>query len=124
VVLGVLLCVCSFISWRSKRNWEQMDERLHIAFVAAVDAQFTIGVLSYLFLSPLPWMFFANPSANIEEPTLRFFGMEHTLVMLAATSVVHVGRVQSQRAATANLRHRRVWVTTLLALLIVTAAIP
>jgi hypothetical protein len=72
----------------------------------------------------LPWTFFADLSNSIKDPTLRFFGMEHELAMLAATILVHIGRVQSKHATTESLRHRRVWTTTLLALLIITAAIP
>ena len=124
VITGLLLCIRSFTAWRSERNWEQVDERLHVALVAAFDTQFTIGLLLYVFLSPLPWAFFADLSNNIKEPTLRFFGMEHVIAMLVATAIVHVGRVQSKRAATDSLRHRRIWTTTLFALLIIGAAIP
>lgn len=124
VIVSVFLCIRSFIAWRSQRDWEQGDERLHVALVATFDMQFAIGLLLYVFLSPLPWAFFADLSSNIKEPTLRFFSLEHVIVILVATVLVHIGRVQSQRAATDNLRHRRVWTTTLFALLLVCAAIP
>ena len=124
VITSLLLCIRSFMAWRSKRNWKQADERLHVALVADFRCQFTIGLLLYVFLSPLSWAFFADLRNTIKEPTLRFFGMEHVLVMLVATAIVHVGRVQSKHAATDSLRHRRVWTTTLFALLLITAAIP
>ena len=124
VITSFLLCVRSFMAWRSKRNWDQGDERLHVAVVATFDMQFAIGLLLYVVLSPLPWAFFTDLGNNIKDPVLRFFGIEHEVVMLAATALVHIGRVQSKRAATEILRHRRVWITTLLALLIVAVAIP
>ncbi len=124
VITSLLLCVRSFMAWRSKRNWDQGDERLHVAVVAAFDTQFAIGLFLYVVLSPLPWAFFADLGNNIKDPTLRFFGIEHEIAMLAATAIVHVGRVQAKRATTETLRHRRVWITTLLALFIIGVVIP
>jgi len=124
VITSLLLCVRSFMAWRSKRDWGQGDERLHVAVVATFDIQFAIGLLLYVVLSPLPWAFFADLGNNLKDPTLRFFGIEHEIAMLAATAIVHVGRVQAKRATTEILRHRRVWTTTLLALVIIVVAIP
>lgn len=124
MITSIFLCVRSFLAWRSKRNWDQGDERLHVALIAAVDTQLATGLLLYVFLSPLSWAFFADLRNNIKAPTLRFFGMEHVLAMLVATAIVHVGRVQSKYAATDNLRHRRVWTTALFALFIIGVAIP
>jgi Na+-driven multidrug efflux pump len=124
VLTSFFLCVRSFMAWRSGRNWDQADERLHVALVATFDMQFAIGLLLYVVLSPLLWAFFTDLGNNIKDPTLRFFGMEHVIAMLAATAIVHVGRVQSKHATTDSLRQRRVWTTTLFALLIICAAIP
>lgn len=124
VLTSLFLCLRSFLAWRSKRNWEQADERLHVAVVASFDTQLTLGLLLYVFLSPLSWAFFADLPNTLKDPTLRFFGMEHTIAMVVATAVIHIGRVRSRRAATTNLRHRYVWRTTLLALVIIAAAIP
>src|SRR5689334_7514169 len=92
--------------------------------VATVDIQLILGLLLYVFLSPLPRLFFSNLSASIKDPTLRFFGMEHEIAMLVATAIIHVGRIRAKRAVTVNLRHRQVWTSTLLALFIIVAATP
>ena len=124
VLTSLFLCIRSFLAWRSKRNWEQADERLHVIAIASFDAQLTLGLLLYVFLSPLSWAFFADLPNTLKDPILRFFGMEHTIAMFVATAVIHLGRVRSRRAATTNLRHRYVWMTTLFALVIIAAALP
>ncbi len=124
LIVSVLLCARSFTAWRNRRSWEPADERLHVALVATFDTQLALGLLLYIFLSPLLWTFFANLSADIKDPTLRFFGLEHEIAMLAATTIVHIGRARSKRAMTDTLRHRSVWITTLLALLLLIVAIP
>ncbi|MGE0823122.1 MAG: hypothetical protein AB7G75_15660 [Candidatus Binatia bacterium] len=124
VILGIFLCVRAYMAWRSERLWEPGDERLHVAVVASFDIQFTLGLLLYVFLSPLPRMFFADMSTNMKDPTLRFFGLDHAVAMLVATAIVHIGRVRSKHATTDRVRHGRVWVTTLFALLLIGAATP
>lgn len=124
VLMSLFLCIRSFLAWRSKRNWEQADERLHVAVVASFDTQLTLGLLLYVFLSPLSWAFFTDLPNTLKDSTLRFFGMEHTMAMFVATAVIHIGRVRSQQAATTSLRHRHVWRTTLIALIILAVAIP
>ena len=103
---------------------EHADERLHIALVALFDTQFLLWLLLHTFLSPLPRLFFADLSNTMQDPTLRFFGMEHEIAMLTTTAIIHIGRVRSRRMGTSAVRHHRVWVTTLLTLLIILAAIP
>lgn len=124
VIASALLSLRSFTAWRSQRDWEATDERVHVAVVAIFDAQLALGLLLYIFLSPLPWTFFAHLSAGLKDPTLRFFGMEHELAMLVATIIIHIGRVRAKRAKTDLLRHRAVWITTVCALLLVVIAVP
>jgi hypothetical protein len=60
ITTSLLLCVRSLLAWRSERSWGQVDERLHVALIAAFDMQFAIGLLLYVVLSPLSWAFFAD----------------------------------------------------------------
>ena len=125
VLLAALIVLArSFSGWRGARVWTPLDERLHVALVATTDLQFTLGVAMYLFLSPHAQAFFADPGNGIEVPPLRFFGLEHPVTMLLAVSLVHIGRTRSKKAPSPALRHRRVFTTLLIALLMMCASIP
>jgi hypothetical protein len=124
VVLLVALTARSFAAWRARRDWTGRDERLHVAVVAAVDLQLTLGLLLYLVLSPLPRALFADFALGMKQPPLRFFGLEHGVTMLLAIALIHGARARSKRAATGPLRHRRVWTAGVVALLLVALAIP
>ena len=124
LLTGILLGLRSFTAWRSQRNWQSADERLHRLFVATVDTQFTLGLLLYVFFSPLPWLFCENFGSALQDPILHFFRMEHVVVRAVAATIVHVGRVQSRRAPTDVLRHHRVWITTLIVMMIIMVDIP
>jgi hypothetical protein len=124
LVLGAIVCSINASGWVRRGEWTRANERLHIAFVAAIDLQFTLGALLYLWLSPYVRAFYAAPGSAVKEATLRFFGVEHVFSMLIAVSIIHIVRVRSKRVATGALRHRRVLLGTLAALALILIAIP
>jgi cation transport ATPase len=78
----------------------------------------------YIFLSPMASAFFSDVGNAMKEPALRFFGVEHIAGMIVAITILHIGRARSKKAGTPRLRHRRVWVSTLIALTVIAASIP
>jgi preprotein translocase subunit SecY len=120
-VVVVLRCVAG---WLQAREWLRLDDRLHVAFVASVDAQMLIGIVLYAFLSPISGAMFHDTSAAMHDPVARFFGVEHLVGMVAAVALVHVGRARSRKAATPKLRYRNAWLFTLIALIVMLASIP
>jgi len=126
IVLGLLVTVIvrSLVGWRRERDWLRVDDRLHVALVKTVYVQFLLGLILYLFLSPFSAAFFANVGPSLKHPVLRFFGLEHGVTMFAAVGIIHEARKRTSRAKSPSLRHRGVWITTLIALLVICAAIP
>lgn len=120
---GIGLLIASFLSWRNARETSPQDERLHVRFLAALDAQLLLGLLLYFVLSPITEAAFANFGAAMKNAQLRFFGVEHIATMLLAVIVAHVGRNRSKRKHGAA-RHRTVFITQAVWLVLTLAAIP
>jgi hypothetical protein len=114
----------AFVGWRTARSWTVRDEKLQRAFIAALDLQFTVGLVLYVFLSPFSRVFFHDVAFAMKDSGVRFFGLEHVLGMLLAVSLVHAGRTRSMKTRTAAHRHRMVWGTTFLSLLVMCGSIP
>ena len=121
---ALVLCVRSFLASRSGRPWERGDEKLHVLLVSTLDLQLLLGIALYAGLSPFSQAFFDDLRAGMKDSVVRFFGVEHVLAMVIATALVHVGRARSKRLAEAARRHKVVWITTLIALLLILASIP
>lgn len=83
-----------------------------------------VGLVMWLGTSPLTSAFFANVGAGMKEAPLRFFGMEHPLMMIVAAVVATVGSVKAKRALDDARRLRTALIFQGLALVIVLAAIP
>jgi len=125
-VLGLLVAVV-IRAWRGRTgfgSWTPLDERLHVALVGVTDLQLLVGLWLYFGASPFTRAFLTDLGNAIHVRELRFFGLEHATIMLAAVAFVHVGRVRSKRAADPLQRHRRVFAWTLTALLFVLSSIP
>ena len=126
LVLGLALAVAarSLSGLRSERPWSSSEDRLHAGFVWSMRIQFILGVLLYVLLSPITDAFFSSLRAAMKVGDLRFFGLEHALMMLAAVAVADTGRARSKRIADPRARRRRVCWTTGIPLLLMLAAVP
>ena len=125
-VLGLLVAVV-IRAWRGRTGfggWTPLDERLHVALVGVTDLQLLVGLWLYFGASQFTRAFLTDLGNAIHVRELRFFGLEHATIMLAAVAFVHVGRVRSKRAADPLQRHRRVFAWTLTALIFVLSSIP
>lgn len=124
VVLGVVALGASLTGWLRGRSWTRTDRRLQLLCVSAFDLQLLLGMTLYFALSPFTPGSMDALRTNLSVPSLRFFSLEHPVMMLLALVAVHVASALSRRAEDATRRHR-IWAAGLLvALLLVALAIP
>lgn len=102
----------------------RIEQRIGWLMVLCVDLQLLLGLLLYLWLSPLPAAAFRNLRAAMKIAPLRFFGIEHGTTMLLFVLGVHLTRVLARRRATPRGRHGVTAVGLLLSLGLALAAIP
>lgn len=126
LVLGLALAVTvrTLATLRSTRPWSTSEDRLHAAFVWSMRIQFILGVLLYVVLSPITDAFFENVRGSMKVTELRFFGLEHVVMMLLAVGIADTGRARSKRIPEPHLRRRRVCLTSGIPLLLMLASVP
>ena len=95
-----------------------LGKRLQLAFMINVDLQVLIGVLLWM-LSPTVNQARADMGASMKDPELRYFAIEHGLVMVLALAVVHVGRLVARRAQEPRAMALRTAIYAGLALLLI-----
>jgi hypothetical protein len=123
LALGLIVLALAARGVSVRASWSPRDERLYKAFIGSLDLQFTLGLLLYLWLSPISTAAFADFGAAMKNPHLRFFGLEHALTMFIAVSVAHIGAVRSRRKD-GPARQRTVLIFQAFWLLLTLAAIP
>lgn len=124
VILAALALGRALWGWWGQRAWEALDERLGLFFTVSLDVQVLLGLLLYLFLSPITTGAFASLGEAMADPALRFWLIEHIGWMIAALILAHVGRALAKRASEARQKHQRTALFFGLAILAVLIAIP
>jgi hypothetical protein len=97
VVLATALAalVKAFIGWQQQQPYTPLDRRFGMMYTMAVDIQVLIGLI--LWITEQRFLVFAGSMANAQ---MRFYGVEHPAIMLAALALAHIGYSRSRRGVT------------------------
>ena len=98
LVVALITLAKYFMAWFSHNRWKKSDNILGIVFTAVMDLQLLVGLALYFFLSPITQAAFQNIGAAMKNAELRFYLVEHFLLMLIAVVLVHIGRSKSKKA--------------------------
>jgi hypothetical protein len=124
VLLAALVAVARGIAGWNKSRWMPADGRAGMLFVAALDIQLLLGLLLYLFFSPVVRTAFSNLAVAMKASEYRYFLVDHPAGMLVAIVLAHIGRVRTRKAMPDEAKHRAAAVFYGLALLLILLTIP
>jgi hypothetical protein len=99
-------------------------ERWSLVLLISLDIQMLLGLLLYLVLSPFTTEALKNFSAAMQNPSARFFAVDHVVTMFGAVILVHVGRVLGRKASDAASKRARLLICIGLAVLLMLGGIP
>lgn len=124
LIVIVLAVVFAFIGWLNKSDWNKKDNITGLILTIFMDVQFLIGIILYAFVSPLTKTAFSDFGAAMKNPGLRFYAVEHILLMVIALVLVHIGRSKSKKAVAPWKKHRAATIFYGIALVLILAGIP
>ena len=125
VLLAALAAVARAVSGVStRRPWTPIDERAGQWLTGALDLQMLLGLLLYIFLSPVNKSGFVDMAAAMRAPDVRFFLADHPVGMIIAIALAHVGRTRIRKAADSESRHKRALLFFGFALVMILLSIP
>jgi hypothetical protein len=103
--------------------WTATDDRVGFWFVMLLDLQVLIGLVLYVWLSPITHEALRDFGAAMKSSSLRFWAVEHGFGMLIGLALAHVGRVRIRKADVSR-RHKLAAIFFGLALVAILASIP
>ncbi len=124
LIFAILAIIRAFMGWSGKRQWTGLDDKLGLGLTISLDTQVLLGLLLYFVFSPLTKVAFSDFGAAMGTSELRFFLVEHFLMMFIALVVAHIGRSRAKKADTDVAKHKRAAIFYTIALLLILAAIP
>lgn len=124
VLLSALVAVIAAISGLlGGRPFRPFGRVSGVVFISVMDLQFLLGLI-LCFLSPWVAQFWASPAAAMKVKEVRFFGMEHLVIMIASLAMAHVGAARSRKAGDDAKAYRAALVWFSLSLLLILGGIP
>ena len=123
LIFGLLAIIKAFIGWFGKKEWKGLDNTLGLGFTISLDVQVLLGFLLYV-ISPIIRAGFADMGAAMANSDIRFFLVEHILMMVVALVLAHIGRSRAKKADTDVSKHKNAAIFFTIAMLLILAAIP
>ena len=121
VLILALITVIKYLSgWLQKKPFTSSENKISLFYSIAMDIQLIVGLVLYLFLSPITNSF----HIDMKDTFSRFWGMEHITMMIISVALVHIGRVMVKKAKTDASRFSKGAIYFLLSLLVILAGIP
>ncbi len=123
IFTGVAAVVRSSAGAAAGKPWTATDDRSGFWFSIALDVQFLLGLILYVFLSPFTHAAFADFGGAMKNSVQRFWAIEHFVGMLIAIGLVHMGRTTARKSDTLR-RHKVTAGFFVIALVVILASIP
>jgi hypothetical protein len=124
IAFGLVAVIRAISGVTGHRPWTPLDERTGRLFVIGLDVQLLIGLILYGLLSPITRAAFADMGAAMRDPLLRFYAIEHLVLMVGAVALAHVGRTRTRKASTATARQRAAAIFFTLSLVLILVGTP
>jgi hypothetical protein len=124
LIVALAVVLKYFAGWIRGGRWSKSDSILGATFTGLIDLQFLTGLILYFFVSPITKTAFRDFGAAMQHAELRFYAVEHSLVMLIAVTLIHIGWARSKKATRDRLKFGRALLFFGIALILILAMIP
>jgi hypothetical protein len=124
LIIAVIAVVRAYMGWLGKKDWTPTDRKVGMYVGMAMDTQLLLGLLLYIFFSPLTRTAFQDFGAAMGVANLRFFAFEHVLYMVLAVVFAHLGSILPRKVEAALSKHKRAALLFSLMLVLVLIGMP
>lgn len=122
LLFGLFTLISALSGLASKRAYTSGDSQSNFFFMLGMDIQLLLGLV--LYFSGVWFDRLKHIGESMKDPTLRFFTLEHGLLMIIAWVLVHAGRISVKKASTSPSKFKKTLIFFGIALLLILIAIP
>lgn len=123
VLLLVLTAIIgAFMGWLGNKKYTNGNRKLNLFAMISVHIQVLGGIVLY-FLSNITQVAINDWGQAMKNQTLRYWALEHVVMMLLAMALITIGHSKSKKALTDVLKHRTIAIYFTLSLIVVVVAI-
>ena len=105
------------------QGWAKSDKLISLFALISAHVQLLLGLMLY-FLSPQVQLALNNFGGAMKEPQLRYFSLEHPLVMILGLVAITLGYAKAKRQADPILALKNVWLWYGIGLVLILSRVP
>jgi len=124
LILMLIVIVKSIIGFIRSSSYEKSDNILSASTVGFIYLQFIIGLVLYIFLSPLTEAAFADFGGAMKNATQRYWAVEHILAMVMAVALAQIGRSKAKKSTESSSKFKLQLIFFGLSLIVMLSRIP
>ena len=124
VIAGIAAVIMAYAGWFGNRRWTSSTVRLNMLFTTFLDLNILLGIFLYFILSPLTRGALQNMGDAMKDSNVRFFTVEHWLIMLVAVVVAHIGSSRAKKAADDKGKFKQAAIFFTIAMILIFLGIP
>lgn len=120
VVLGLLLTaiIGALVNMKSGK-YEKSSKMINLFAMVTIHIQVLLGTIMSFLSGKV-----AYTAGWMKNPQLRFFGMEHILLMVLAAVLITIGRKKAEKAVDPAKKHKLIAIWYVIGLILIFLAIP
>lgn len=124
VLGGIWALVTAFRGLTAKLRYDKAAQTAGKFFVGILDAQVVVGVILYLVSPFIKAAMEAGMAVAMKNADVRFFLVEHVIIMVLAAVAAHVGLATARSASTAQASFTRALIWYLIAAILIAYGTP
>lgn len=118
-VVLALMIYAIFNALRKKDFYAKSDRLLNMFAMVSLHIQLVIGLILYFTSAKVSFV-----EGWMKNQLLRFYGMEHILLMIIAIILVTIGHAKAKRASEPAKKHKTILLFYAIGLILILASIP
>lgn len=125
LLLIAIVLYRSFVGFRQNKPFSRKDNDFSLYLLVASHTMLLIGLIQYIFGDKGIKLIQAHGMKEaMGNAGIRFFAVEHALTMIIAIVLIHVGRSATKKVVHDNVKHKKLFIFTLIALLLILSRMP
>lgn len=119
VLLLLLVAIFNAIAGMRKGEYLKKDKMINLFTMISLHIQLLLGLVLYFTSEKVQFV-----EGFMKNPQLRFYGIEHILMMLIAIILITIGRKKAEKKPNEGQKHKKILQFYALGLIIIFLAIP
>jgi hypothetical protein len=118
LILLIIVIVVSLIGLLNKKPYTRKDDKLSLFLFICTHTQLMIGLILYVVSVTGNHRVQFN-AETMKNAALRYFAVEHSLMMLIAVVLITIARIGTKKLAVDQAKHKRMLILNSLALVVI-----